>query len=123
MAQDESMEAGGIVAGLFLFFFGLPFTLVPVLLIPVAVTQIDDLFPSIFMMVFSVPFLLAGLGVQFAGVKMIRDTLVPTAPEQSDNQTIQTRDYTVGLDIETESMTPVSEEKDETEKANFWDSV
>lgn len=123
MAGEDELGEGGIISGLFLFFFGLPFTLVPVLLIPVAVTQIDDLFPSLFMMAFSIPFLMAGIGVQFSGIKMIRGALLPKAPAHSYNEPLQTSNYANLSGDEPRNGTTDIAENDESEKSNFWDSV
>lgn len=70
-----------IIFGLFLFFFGLPFTLVPFMLFSDGVIDINYPFESLFMIAFSVPFLLAGLLVQFMGLATIlgafRSTIDP----------------------------------------------
>ena len=54
-----------IIGGVFLFFFGLPFTLVPYLILGEMRGTDAGLSESIFLTAFSVPFLLAGLWVQF----------------------------------------------------------
>ena len=61
-------RSASIIFGLFLFFFGLPFTLVPFMLFSEGVIDINHPFESLFMIAFSVPFLLAGLLVQFLGL-------------------------------------------------------
>ena len=63
-----------IIFGLFLFFFGLPFTLVPFMLFSDGVIDINYPFESLFMIAFSVPFLLAGLLVQFLGLSTMMST-------------------------------------------------
>lgn len=63
-----------IIFGLFLFFFGLPFTLVPFMLFSDGVIDINYPFESLFMIAFSVPFLLAGLLVQFLGLSAMMST-------------------------------------------------
>ena len=72
---------GSIIFGSFLFFFGLPFTLVPFMLFSDGVIDINYPFESLFMIAFSVPFLLAGLLVQFLGLGSIlgafRSTIDP----------------------------------------------
>ena len=72
---------GSIIGGVFLFFFGLPFTLVPFMLFSDGVIDINYPFESLFMIAFSVPFLLAGLLVQFLGLGSIlgafRSTIDP----------------------------------------------
>ena len=74
-------RGASIIFGLFLFFFGLPFTLVPFMLFSDGVIDINYPFESLFMIAFSVPFLLAGLLVQFLGLSSIlgafRSTIDP----------------------------------------------
>ena len=74
-------RGASIIFGLFLFFFGLPFTLVPFMLFSDGVIDINYPFESLFMIAFSVPFLLAGLLVQFLGLGSIlgafRSTIDP----------------------------------------------
>ena len=57
--------------GAFMFFFGLPFTLVPFMMLSNGVIDPDYPFESLFMIVFSIPFLMAGLFVQLFGLKVI----------------------------------------------------
>ena len=59
---------GQIIFGVLLFFFGLPFTLAPFMILGEVSLGIDNLFESVFMIGFAIPFLLAGLGVQFIGL-------------------------------------------------------
>ena len=59
---------GQIIFGVFLFFFGLPFTLAPFMILGEVSLGMDNLFESVFMIGFAIPFLLAGLGVQFIGL-------------------------------------------------------
>ena len=75
VAQMESKgigeRIGQIIGGVFLFFFGLPFTLVPFMILGDMRGPDAGLSESIFLTAFSVPFLLAGLGVQFLGLSAI----------------------------------------------------
>jgi len=64
-------RVAGIFFGLFMFFFGLPFTLVPFMMFSDGVIDINYPFESLFMIAFSIPFLMAGLFVQFFGLSMI----------------------------------------------------
>ena len=59
------------ILGAFFLFFGLPFTLVPFMMLSVGAIDPDYPFESLFMIVFSIPFLMAGLFVQFFGLKVI----------------------------------------------------
>ena len=70
----DSKQNGRIInyiLGAFLFFFGLPFTLVPFMMLSDGVIDPDYPFESLFMIIFSIPFLMAGLFVQFLGLKVI----------------------------------------------------
>ena len=72
---------GQIIFGVFLFFFGLPFTLVPFMILGDMRGPDAGLSESIFLTAFSIPFLLAGLLVQFMGLTIIlgafRSTIDP----------------------------------------------
>ena len=71
MREETVGRIGSMFVGLFLFFFGLPFTLVPFMMLSDGVIDPDYPFESLFMIVFSIPFLMAGLFVQFFGLKII----------------------------------------------------
>ena len=60
-----------LIGGVFLFFFGLPFTLVPFLILGDMRGMDAGLFEIIFLTAFAIPFLLAGLLVQFGGLSLI----------------------------------------------------
>lgn len=70
-----------IIGGVFLFFFGLPFTLVPFIILGDMRGPDVGLFEIIFLTGFAIPFLLAGLFVQFLGLGSIlgafRSTIDP----------------------------------------------
>jgi len=72
---------GSIIGGVFLFFFGLPFTLAPFMILGDMRGPDAGLGDAIFLTAFSVPFLLAGLLVQFLGLGSIlgafRSTIDP----------------------------------------------
>ena len=57
--------------GLFLFFFGLPFTLTPFMILSDGAIDPSYPFESLFMIVFTIPFLMAGLFVNYLGLSMI----------------------------------------------------
>ena len=71
MGLNQEGRIGEIFTGAFLFFFGLPFTLVPLMLFSWGEIDPDYPFESLFMIIFSIPFLMAGLFVQFFGLKKI----------------------------------------------------
>ena len=79
MREETVGRIGSMFFGLFLFFFGLPFTLVPFMMLSDGVIDPDYPFESLFMIVFSIPFLMAGLLVQFFGLKMISGGIRGTA--------------------------------------------
>ena len=71
MREETVGRIGSMFFGLFLFFFGLPFTLVPFMMLSDGIIDPDYPFESLFMIVFSIPFLMAGLFVQLFGLKVI----------------------------------------------------
>ena len=75
MREETVNRIGSMFFGLFLFFFGLPFTLVPLMMLSWGEFDPDYPFESLFMIIFSIPFLMAGLLVQFFGLSMIRGGL------------------------------------------------
>ena len=79
MREETVNRIGSRFFGLFLFFFGLPFTLVPLMMLSWGVIDPDYPFESLFMIIFSIPFLMAGLFVQFFGLKMISGGIRGTA--------------------------------------------
>ena len=79
MREETVGRMGSMFFGLFLFFFGLPFTLTPFMILSFGAIDPDYPFESLFMIVFTIPFLLAGLLVQFFGLSMIRAGLSGTA--------------------------------------------
>ena len=79
MREETVNRIGSMFFGLFLFFFGLPFTLVPLMMFSWGEIDPDYPFESLLMIIFSIPFLMAGLLVQFFGLKMISGRLGGTA--------------------------------------------
>ena len=71
MGSKQNGRITNYIIGAFLFFFGLPFTLVPFMMLSGGVIDPDYPFESLFMIVFSIPFLMAGLFVQLFGLKVI----------------------------------------------------
>ena len=75
--EEETM--GRIVQmlfGLFLFFFGLPFTLAPFMILSDGIIDPAYPFESLFLIIFTIPFLMAGLAVNFFGLSMVWGGLV-----------------------------------------------
>ena len=71
MGPKQDGRIVSAILGAMFFFFGLPFTLVPFMMLSDGVIDPDYPFESLFMIVFSIPFLMAGLFVQFFGLKII----------------------------------------------------
>ena len=82
MREETVGRIGSMFSGLFLFFFGLPFTLVPLMMLSWGAIDPDYPFESLFAIIFSIPFLMAGLLVQFFGLSMIRGGLRGTTVHQ-----------------------------------------
>ena len=70
MREETVNRIGSMFFGLFLFFFGLPFTLVPFMMLSWGEIDPDYPFESLGMIIFSIPFLMAGLAVNFLGLSM-----------------------------------------------------
>ena len=71
MGPKQDGRIVNAILGAFLFFFGLPFTLAPFMMLSDGVIDPDYPFESLFMIVFSIPFLMAGLFIQLFGLKVI----------------------------------------------------
>ncbi len=83
MNEETVGRIGSMFAGLFLFFFGLPFTLTPFMILSDGVIDPDYPLESLFMIAFTIPFLMGGLLVQFLGLSMIRGGLSGTVEPTS----------------------------------------
>ena len=71
-SMDIAPRTGPIFLGLFIFCFGLPFTLVPFMMFSDGVFVLEDPVFTVFMIAFSLPFLLAGLTMNLMGLGAIR---------------------------------------------------
>ena len=76
MREETVNRIGLMFFGLFLFFFGLPFTLVPLMMLSWGEIDPDYPFESLGMIIFSIPFLMAGLAVNFLGLSIVWGGLV-----------------------------------------------
>ena len=81
-------KIGMILVGLFFFCFGLPFTMVPFMMLSDGVLDLDYLGFSIFMLAFSAPFFLAGIGMNFAGLRMISKAIITSEDSMLNNDTV-----------------------------------
>ena len=76
MREETVNRIGSMFFGVFLFFFGLPFTLVPLMMLSWGAIDPDYPFESLFAIIFTIPFLMAGLAVNFFGLSMVWGGLV-----------------------------------------------
>ena len=90
--------------GLFLFFFGLPFTLTPFMILGDGVIDPAYPFESLFIIVFTIPFLMAGLAVNFLGLSIVWGGLV------GDSDPTPTP----------RELTPSTGEEDESDSERWW---
>jgi|GEM_PF-779336 len=126
IGDSQSGRITGALFGFILLAFGMPFTFVPVLIFGDG--SIDLLsFGGLFMVLFTLPFIAAGLFVQFIGFSVIRLSIRP-----SDKKTIGRLNKALGnqsLDVHQEASrtgTPevvVEEEGPSDQSENFWDTV
>ena len=103
--EEETM--GRIVQmffGLFLFFFGLPFTLTPFMILSDGAIDPSYPFESLFMIVFTIPFLMAGLALNFFGLIMAWGGLSgPADPKPTPRE-----------------LSPSTGEEDESNSERWW---
>tara|TARA_B100000214_G_C23862934_1_gene578954 strand:+ start:158 stop:526 length:369 start_codon:yes stop_codon:yes gene_type:complete len=76
MEEDTMGRIMPMFFGLFLFFFGLPFTLTPFMILGDGVIDPAYPFESLFIIVFTIPFLMAGLALNFFGLSIVWGGLV-----------------------------------------------
>ena len=151
MESDHSNELFSIeqrlgtgLMGLFLMCFGMPFTLVPVMILPDVFSSPGGFFLTVFLFCFTVPFFLAGLAVQYAGFKALRVAIFPNSKKAIEafgnwSPGIQ-QDVLGSVDNKTDyfsSQSPAEQrigksrgERGETtpqeqakESSNFWDNI
>ena len=123
MREETVGRIGSMFFGLFLFFFGLPFTLVPLMMLSWGEIDPDYPFESLFMIIFSIPFLMAGLAVNFVGLSMLWGGLVgasdPTpTPRELPPGTGQ--DWIEGSNPILEEMRRRRVSEDESNSEGWW---
>ena len=123
MREETVNRIGLMFFGLLLFFFGLPFTLVPLMMLSDGIIDPDYPFESLFMLIFSIPFLMAGLFVQFFGLSMISGGLRGTAdttpiPRELPPGTGQ--DWVEGSNPILEEMRRRRVSEDESNSEGWW---
>ena len=118
-----SQRLGTAFSGLFLFCFGMPFTLAPLFILPGAFGE--GVMLSIFMICFSIPFLLAGLTVQIMALGAFRIALFPNSEfaqrQLEKTQSNYSEDY-FSSTSPSEQRTQAREDHVEKD-GNFWSSV
>ena len=118
-----SQRLGSAISGVFLFFFGMPFTLAPLFILPGVFGE--SVMLSIFMVCFSIPFLLAGITVQITALMAFRLALFPNSEfaqkQWRKHAPINSEDY-FSSKSPAEQRTQVREDQVESD-GNFWSSV
>ena len=123
MREETVNRIGSMFFGLFLFFFGLPFTLVPLMMVSWGEIDPDYPFESLFMIIFSIPFLMAGLLVQFLALSMrsggIRGT-TDTTPIPRELPPGTGQDWIEGSNPILEEMRRRRVSEDESNSEGWW---
>ena len=123
MNEKTVVRIGSMFFGLFLFFFGLPFTLTPFMFLSEGVIDPDYPFESLFAIIFSIPFLMAGLLVQFFGLSMIRGGLrgtTDTTPIPRELPPGTGQDWIEGSNPILEEMRRRRVSEDESNSEGWW---
>ncbi len=123
MREETVNRIGSMFFGLFLFFFGLPFTLVPLMMFSWGEIDPDYPFESLFMIVFTIPFLMAGLLVQFLGLSMIGGRLrgtTDTTPIPRELPPGTGQDWIEGSNPILEEMRRRRVSEDESNSEGWW---
>tara|TARA_B110000483_G_scaffold203743_1_gene246221 strand:- start:475 stop:933 length:459 start_codon:yes stop_codon:yes gene_type:complete len=137
---DAGERLGAGIMGIFLMSFGMPFTLIPIMTIPGAISSGSTLI-TVFLICFSIPFLLAGIALQYAGIVYAWMALFPKSKKAL--KTFQKIGFQREISNEKEisvywssdsSMERINEEipaetvstrpqKTADQTTNFWDNV
>ena len=123
MREETVNRIGSMFFGLFLFFFGLPFTLVPLMMFSWGEIDPDYPFESLFMIIFSIPFLMAGLLVQFFALSMISGGLrgtTDTTPIPRELPPGTGQDWIEGSNPILEEMRRRRVSEDESNSEGWW---
>ena len=123
MREETVNRIGSMFFGLFLFFFGLPFTVVPLMMLSWG--EIDPDYPveSLFMIIFSIPFLMAGLAVNFLGLSMISGGIrgtTDTTPIPRELPPGTGQDWIEGSNPILEEMRRRRVSEDESNSEGWW---
>jgi hypothetical protein len=125
---EPTQRLGSILSGIFLICFGMPFTLVPFLILPPIFGE--SVMLSIFVICFSLPFLFAGLMVQVGGCISLRMGLFPES-DFTLKRLHKEHERTTSIDFLDEfhsAQSPAVKQEstpqtDIEKNGNFWDDV
>ena len=123
MREETVNRIGSMFFGLFLFFFGLPFTLVPLMMLSWGEIDPDYPFESLLMIIFTIPFLMAGLLVQFLALSMISGGLrgtTDTTPIPRELPPGTGQDWIEGSNPILEEMRRRRVSEDESNSEGWW---
>ena len=123
MREETVNRIGLMFFGVFLFFFGLPFTLVPLMMLSWGEIDPDYPFESLLMIIFSIPFLMAGLLVQFLALSMISGGLrgtTDTTPIPRELPPGTGQDWIEGSNPILEEMRRRRVSEDESNSEGWW---
>ena len=123
MREETVNRIGSMFFGVFLFFFGLPFTLVPLMMFSWGEIDPDYPFESLGMIIFSIPFLMAGLAVNFLGLSMISGGLrgtTDTTPIPRELPPGTGQDWIEGSNPILEEMRRRRVSEDESNSEGWW---
>ena len=123
MREETVNRIGSMFFGLLLFFFGLPFTLVPLMMLSWGEIDPDYPLKSLGMIIFSIPFLMAGLLVQFLALSMISGGIrgtTDTTPIPRELPPGTGQDWIEGSNPILEEMRRRRVSEDESNSEGWW---
>lgn len=138
---SSEQRLGAVLMGIFLMCFGMPFTLVPMMIVPGSFGA-GSVFVPMFLICFSIPFVLAGLAVQYAGLNALRFGLFPNSEKAREALKNGTMFASTGEETDTsevnghqpatlaektsetlQHLEALTQHEPEPQSTNFWDSV
>jgi hypothetical protein len=127
IGDSPSARMMGALFGFFLMAFGMPFTFVPLLIFGDGSMELVS-FAGLFMVLFTIPFVVAGLFVQFIGFSMIRLSLRPGDAKNIGrlNKVLGNQSLDANQEYwQTNSSDVVGEGEQDlpSQGENFWDTI
>ena len=127
MGDSPSARMMGALFGFFLMAFGMPFTFVPLLIFGDGSMELVS-FAGLFMVLFTIPFVVAGLFVQFIGFSMILLSLRPGDAKNIGrlNKVLGNQSLDANQEYwQTNSSDVVGEGEQDlpSQGENFWDTI